>query len=309
MYTYIAIFLGYISTYIPWSIIFLFIKSYGIKIYTITDRAECTSIRNRIGDNFTHITNNGRGFGYSIGKWYIIHIAAPDDNDNYLRMIATDSTYAYLTKHKEEEPKFVFNETPVVKDDKEIIVYERTGTYSHGWYKQRSITIPPLIISKEQDHIISDIRKIYASKGWVVAMIYGPPGSGKSVTSILLANTFKKGAYCNTFKPWEPGDTLSVIYSEGSFTSQSPLIIAFDEFDEAIQAIDNGILLHKNIPIQTRNKAGWNQLLDEIQIGMYPHLILMLTTNKTPDYINSLDTSYIRKKRVDSIYHLSEVYN
>ena len=310
MNTYILLFIGYISSYIPWQLIFLLIKPFGIKLYNITDRMECTSIRKRIGDNFTHVANNGRGFGYSIGKWYIIYVGAPEENENHVWMIASDSTYAYLTKHKDEAPKFVVSDAPILKDDlsKELILYERTGTYSHPWYKKRSITMPALVSSKEQDRIIEDIRKLYASKGFVVAMIHGPPGSGKSVTSILLANSFKKGSYCNTFKPWEPGDTLSFLYSEGSFTSQSPLIIAFDEFDEALMAIHSGIAPHKNLPIQAANKAGWNQFLDEIQIGMYPHLILILTTNKTPDFIHSLDPSYIRTKRVDNIYHLEDVY-
>ena len=73
-------------------------------------------------------------------------------------------------------------------------------------------------------------------------------------------------------------------------------------------AIHSGITPHKNLPIQAANKAGWNQFLDEIQIGMYPHLILILTTNKTPDFIHTLDPSYIRTKRVDNIYHLEDVY-
>jgi hypothetical protein len=40
-------------------------------------------------------------------------------------------------------------------------------------------------------------------------------------------------------------------------------------------------------------------MLDEIHIGMYPHMILLLTSNKSPEFIRELDPSYIREGRVD----------
>jgi hypothetical protein len=46
-------------------------------------------------------------------------------------------------------------------------------------------------------------------------------------------------------------------------------------------------------------------MLDEIQRGMYPHLIMLLTSNKGPEFIQSLDPSYIRKGRVDITVELS----
>jgi hypothetical protein len=45
-------------------------------------------------------------------------------------------------------------------------------------------------------------------------------------------------------------------------------------------------------------------MLDEIQRGMYPNIILLLTSNKTPDFIRSLDPSYIRDGRVDLTFEM-----
>jgi hypothetical protein len=46
--------------------------------------------------------------------------------------------------------------------------------------------------------------------------------------------------------------------------------------------------------------------LDSIQRGMYPNIILILTSNRAPEYIHSLDPSYIRKGRVDLTFEMTE---
>ena len=47
-------------------------------------------------------------------------------------------------------------------------------------------------------------------------------------------------------------------------------------------------------------------MLDTIQRGMYPNIILIMTSNRGPEFINSLDTSYIRKGRVDLTFEMTE---
>jgi hypothetical protein len=139
-----------------------------------------------------------------------------------------------------------------------------------------------------------------------VVHIYGPPGTGKSMIGILVTNEFAS-SFCNTLKPWMPGDTLSCLLNEVEPTPQKPLILVFDEFDMVIYKIHIGIPIHKNVPTSVPDKAGWNHMLDSIQRGMYPNIILILTSNKNPEYINSLDTSYIRKGRVDLTFEMTDV--
>ncbi len=38
--------------------------------------------------------------------------------------------------------------------------------------------------------------------------------------------------------------------------------------------------------------------------GLYPHLVLVLTSNKKPEFIDCFDTSYLRKGRVDLTFEL-----
>jgi hypothetical protein len=115
-----------------------------------------------------------------------------------------------------------------------------------------------------------------------------------------------KGMYCSTFKPWLPGDNLCSLYNEAEPSEAKPLIIAFDEIDSALVKIHEGIEQHKNIPIPVADKSGWNHMLDDIQRGLYPHLILILTSNKNPSFINDMDPSYLRERRIDKIFHLEK---
>jgi hypothetical protein len=46
--------------------------------------------------------------------------------------------------------------------------------------------------------------------------------------------------------------------------------------------------------------------MDEIGRGMFPHLILIMTSNRDPTFVNSLDDSYFREGRVDLIVAVNE---
>jgi hypothetical protein len=74
-----------------------------------------------------------------------------------------------------------------------------------------------------------------------------------------------------------------------------------------LNKIHTGVVPHPKIPTAVADKPGWNHMLDEIQRGMYPDLILIITSNKGPDYIASLDSSYIREGRVDMTFEMTEV--
>jgi Cdc6-like AAA superfamily ATPase len=154
------------------------------------------------------------------------------------------------------------------------------------------------VARERQREIIDEVKAHYDEHGHTVVYLHGKPGTGKSLLGLLLTKELN-GSLCNTFDPTEPGDTLNGLYNRVAPEKESPLIVVMDEFDVVLHNIHVGVAPHKNIPIQVKNKTTWNQFLDRIQIGMYPNLILVLTSNKTPDYINEMDPSYIRKGRVD----------
>jgi len=291
-------FLGSLVSYIPWTMIFLLTQLFGVRLYSLKDKEDCKRIQKRISARCSHTSDNDKGFGYSIGFWYIMSITVEDsdEGDRYnIWLIATAASYESLIKKGKETP-VLEDETAIEKTS--LTVYDRVGSFYNSYYKKREIQVTSIVPRPDQEEAIKKISEHQDSHEHTVAYLYGPPGKGKSIVGILLANQYK-GSYCNTLKPWQPGDSVSTLYSEVEPTKESPLILVFDEFDTALLKIHEGIQPHKSLPVQVADKTGWNQMLDEIQLGMYPHLILLITSNKPPSFIESLDPSYIREGRVD----------
>jgi Cdc6-like AAA superfamily ATPase len=88
-------------------------------------------------------------------------------------------------------------------------------------------------------------------------------------------------------------------------TEEKPLILVLEEFDILINKIHHNLIqMHKHIPIQVKDKTSWNTLFDRIDRGLYPNLIVLLTSNVNPEYVDNLDKSYLRQGRVNNRYHL-----
>lgn len=301
--TALMIALGYLASYIPWTFVFLFTPYFGIRLYMIHDKEDCKRIQKKLNDQCTH-TADGKGHGYSVGFWYLVSISIANeeyDGERYsVWLIATEESYAKLMKDKEVVLKL--DSIPI--ETTALTVFERMGSYHACYYKLRELNIASIKPRAQQEDIIKTIQLYHAKHQHTVVYLHGPPGSGKSLVGVLLANEYG-GSYCNSLKPWQPGDNFATLYSEAEPSEDKPLIIAFDEFDTAILKIHEGIPPHKHLPTQVSDKNGWNQLLDSIQRGMYPHVIVLLTSNRPPDFIDGLDSSYIRKGRVDIIAELN----
>jgi len=299
---YSGIFIGgliYIFNYIPWTAIFLLTRKYNIYLYELKNKDICQRIQRRIKFS-SHITDGNKPYGYSVGKWFLLHIdyTQSSDGDMYhIWLIATKSSYENLTN--EDSPIQMLHNEPV-KETTSLIIYEKGGSFFSPYYRRREFKIPKLQPRENQTEIIDKIETFYKMSNKAVVLLHGEPGKGKSMVAILIADKYKS-YYCNSLKPWDPGSRLGDIYNEAEPTVDKPLIIVFEEFDTIILNIHIGIQPHKSLPTFVSNKNGWNQFLDEISRGLYPYLILILTMNKDPEYIRNLDPSYIREGRVDLI--------
>jgi hypothetical protein len=145
--------------------------------------------------------------------------------------------------------------------------------------------------------ILDSIIAEYKANGRAVAFVSGTPGSGKSMVGLFLA--LRLGfAYCNSLVPWQPGDTLRGLHSELESKDRG-LVVALDEVDEALVAIKAGsILPHKHTPISVSNKTGWNRLFDDVDRGLYPNVIILMTSNQSASFVDGLDASFLRSSRV-----------
>jgi len=287
---------------IPWVSIFLLLQFFGVRLYTIHDSEICKRIQKRLSLS-THMTSEGKGYGYALGCWYICNVSSTNDRDVDAWVIATAASYEALTQETNQTSPTITADSPDPPPST-LTIYERLGSFHHHWFKHRHFTTQ-FTPHPEQTAIIDRILEHQQQRDHTTVFLYGPPGTGKSMIGVLLAAKLG-GSYCNTLKPWQPGDSVGSLYSEVEPTKEKPLVIAFDEVDGAIMLIHTGIADHKELPISVQNKAGWNRLFDEIGRGMYPHLIILLTSNREPEFIDGMDPSYIRPGRVNLLLHLAD---
>lgn len=297
---------------IIWTIPFILPLVFGIKLYKITNNRQISMIFTRIGKNSSYMEDsNPRGWIW--GKFYIGYINEfIDSNKNssksynifilcsnkfFKELIDPDSKI--MKKYESEEDKNS-------EGNKKIKFYERHGNYFWLDYKCREINTEHLNAKKNQKKIIELIIDDYKKRKNNVSIIYGEPGSGKSMISILLTKEMN-GYLCDTFNPIDPGDDIGLIYSTIMPTENKPLIIVLEEFDIIINKICNNMIQsHKHIPIQIKDKTSWNTFFDRIDRGLYPNMIFLLTTNINPENIDKIDKSYLRNGRINNRYNLHQ---
>jgi SpoVK/Ycf46/Vps4 family AAA+-type ATPase len=300
---YIPLLLANLLACIPWTAVFLLTQHYGVRLYYIKRREEAMRIQKRLQGCCSHTTDGGRGFGYSIGYWYIASISG-ESSESSIYLIATEASYKGLTRDV-DEPMIVFDEEEEeITPKRKIYIHERTGTYESAWWRRRerdAYDIP----TEEQAALIAMIKANQKKHRHTVVLLHGPPCTGKSMMGVLLANEYG-GNLCETLKPWQPGDSIGQLHAEVEPTPEKPLIIVFNEIDAALMKIHEGIAPHEKIPIAVADKTGWNGMLDNIDRRMYQDIILIMTSNRDPEFIDSLDPSYIREGRVDIIAEMKE---
>lgn len=117
-----------------------------------------------------------------------------------------------------------------------------------------------------------------------------------------LRETCKKVSLVDTWNPTEPGDFFAAIYNKVNPSATEPLVVVLEEVDGIILAMHrNEIKISPTIamPIQIKTKTDWNQFFDRFDRKMYPGVILILTTNKSLEWFDELDSSYTRRGRIN----------
>jgi len=130
-----------------------------------------------------------------------------------------------------------------------------------------------------------------------VFILHGTPGSGKSITTRVLTQQLNGVLYPDYNSTYKYDNLILMIEEHAS--EESPLIVAFEEFDVALTNVMYGHGLDDNC--DTTDKSSWNKLLDAVQLQR--HCIVVMTTNRTTDELlygcGRSDKSLLRKGRVD----------
>ena len=279
---------------IVWSFVFLFASPLGIRVNKVSGfrmkkflkKVSCASI-----------WTNDEPEGWICGKWFIgfIHVAASERSEiRDLWIVSTKKFYESNIQQKEVD---------VDGKSKSITYWVRQGPFWNLQYTSRPLALPKKEVRDSQSSAIKQILATYEANTHVVALLHGKAGGGKSMTGQFLCaqllKTKKSVHFCDTHMPYENCDNFDTFYNKISPTEDSPLVIVFEEVDGMVSNLHNKVVEQKHFPIQIKNKTDWNSFLDKFDREIYPHVILLLTTNKSAQFFDELDPSYMREGRVD----------
>lgn len=150
-----------------------------------------------------------------------------------------------------------------------------------------------------QENIIREIQEHFERKQSMVVYFEGPTGSGKSLTCCFLAMRLN-ASFFKEFDPTHKSSSLRSIYTEIAPTRSNPLVICLEETDITIKRIHFGdAQTTKYFRPFLYDKRGWNSMLDDIDNELYPHIVFVMTSNVCKKEIDELDSSYLRKGRID----------
>jgi hypothetical protein len=239
-----------------------------------------------------------------VGLYY--DVASEREAKRELHLITFESIFKELIKDKE---KF----TTINSDDHHIIniksnkscsitIYERTGAFYNLYYDKRKYDMSKYLPTTSQDNIIIKIKELFKQKKSASIFISGLPGTGKSMIGFLLANELN-AKLVRTFNPTEPGDNMIRLIRDTDPDDETPLILMLDEVDTMIRKItEHTIVPHKNIPIMIHDKISFNRFMDDMMF--YDNVILIMTSNESKENIDAIDSSFLRKGRINESFVL-----
>jgi len=208
-------------------------------------------------------------------------------------------------------PFKIVNKTIIINNDdnydisnSKIKLYLSEG-YSDPCFKQVDVYYKekPRVF---QDIVINDIINQYNKSKFNIcrALVCGNSNVGKSTIGKLLAGKLG-GSLCFDIDLFSPGNSALKLYEDVKPTSDNPLIIQIDEFDNLIENIHKQKEPKKVEWLKNTiyNKATYNSFMSEY-VTYLPNVIWIFTTNKHKEYFSKLDESYINSNRMDYIKEL-----
>lgn len=298
---------------IGWSLPFIICPLIGYQFYKLSNQ-KLTKLLNKL-PKLSSINNNDEMEGWIIGKWYIgyIYVLANQQGPPTKDLYILTSKKWFDTMSKEIDEQENTNNTNSLTTVK-INLWERDGNYFCLHYSKRDFDVSKSNPMKQQSNVIDKIINFYETNLYSVVLLHGAKGTGKSMIPLLLAKTLAdknkdipkyKVSFCDTYNPTDPGDSFISLYNKINPDKNSPLIVVLEEFDIIIHQVHyNKTDKHKYMPINILDKPSWNQFFDRFDRRYYPWVILILTSNVSPESINVLDPSYIREGRVNQTFEI-----
>lgn len=198
-----------------------------------------------------------------------------------------------------------YHDVDPIKDNCYRIII-KSGGFDFPDYDMRDINFSYYKPRKNQSKIINDIKLNYNQPKRLTVFLSGTYGSGKTMLSRLLSKNLK-ACLMDKFNPSKPNTYLHSLYNIVNPSKKKPLVLVIDEVDILLNTIVKGIPEHKRYDRLVDSKTSWNSFLDDIDIGIYKNLILILCSNKSKEEIDKLDPSFLRKGRVHMYVNMNDI--
>jgi hypothetical protein len=172
-------------------------------------------------------------------------------------------------------------------------------------FSRKWIEIPSFEERKEQSNVIDQIIADYKERQYSITLLSGQPGSGKSMIGLLLSKRLVDSKLCDDVsfcESWDPTYGSHSFGNLSAYAGQSKskiLVVVMDEVDEIIRKSHDEKNQSHRFNGTMKTKTDWNRFLDRFDRKIYRYVILIMTTNKSFQWFNELDPSYIRTGRVN----------
>ena len=318
-FTYIFIFCSQLDNFFHnFNFFVFFVLNYlGYRVYQISSKDKKNILFKKI-TNHQYISNkydeNNEPIGIIIHKSVIPHFIIL----NRLRHQEVITIICLQIFYKELSDEIKTKERIDLDDD--YVPYKKTttpcsnityitkrGEYGYFEYGTRIVNLESMTNHKTlafyntQKQLFRTIMNFYKNNHFCKVFLSGQPGCGKTFFAYLMAQ--KLDCYlCDVYKGNEPSSNFNEIYTRTRVSSEKPMIVIFDEVDIMISEIHNNVNTeHKKYNKEIHDKTSWNSFMDKIEYGMFPYVIILMTSNKIRKDINKYDISYLRDGRVNVV--------
>uniref|UniRef100_A0A6C0KXS6 ATPase AAA-type core domain-containing protein n=1 Tax=viral metagenome TaxID=1070528 RepID=A0A6C0KXS6_9ZZZZ len=298
-------------------IVYFALNYFNYRIYQLSSKEKRNILFKKVS-KYKFICNkydeNNEPIGIIIHKNMIPHflIFNRSYHQDILTIICKNTFYKELSEEIKIKQQIQLDEEfiPCKKHSatsKNVNYITKRGEYGYFEYGIRVVNLENMSIHKTltfydtQKKLFRDIMNFYKHNHFCKVYLSGKPGCGKTFFAYLMAQTLD--CYlCDVYKGNEPSSNFNEIYTRARVSSEKPMIVIFDEVDIMISEINNNVKNeHKKYNKEIYDKTSWNFFMDKIEYGMFPYVIILMTSNKRHQDINKYDTSYLRNGRVNIV--------